>query len=372
MEFKIREVVTSAHIRKFIKFPHKLYSSNKQYVPVLDSDEFKILTASPSLEYCKIKMWVAVSNENTIVGRIAGIYNPRSNEIHNEKKIRFGWFDFIEDKEVASALLQKVSEWGKEFGMNQMHGPLGYNTWSRQGMLIEGFENVPPINCLYNYPYYPRIMEELGIGKQVDWVQVKIEANAGVPDKLRRINEMLLEKYELRIIDIKELKGNKKLLDSFFEGYNQSFKKIDNFVPLSKAEADEIIKEYFPKLRKELTSIIVDKDNNLAAFGICFPNLSKSFQKAKGKLFPFGMFHIMKEFKNYDTIDLMLLGASPKWQNKGISSIYHTHIASNLESGKIKYAISNPQAESNSAYKVWSRYSHEPYMKRRCYTTNIE
>lgn len=372
MGFKIEEVITSADIKKFIKFPHKLYSSNKQYVPVLNSDEFKVLTDSPSLEYCKIKMWVAISEQKEIVGRIAGIYNPRSNEVHKEKRVRFGWFDFIEDKKVAEALLEKVAEWGKGFGMTEMHGPLGYNTWNRQGMLIEGFENIPPINCLYNFAYYPRIMEELGIGKQVDWVQVKIEANAGVPNKLRRINQMLLDKYKLRVIDIKEMKGNEKLIRSFFKSYNESFKKIDNFIPLTKSEADQIVKEYFPKLKDELTSIIIDQDNEIAAFGVCFPNLSKSFQKAKGKFLPFGMFHIMREFKRYDTIDLMILGAAPKWQNKGISSIYHTYIASNLESGRIKYAISNPQAENNSAYKVWSRYSNKPYMKRRCYLTNIE
>ncbi len=372
MGFKIREVITSAEIKRFIKFPHKLYKSNKQYVPVLDSDEFKALTASPSLEYCKIKMWVALSDKNEIVGRIAGIYNPRSNDIHNEKRVRFGWFDFIEDKELALALLQMVSDWGKELGMTQMHGPLGYNTWSRQGMLIEGFENIPPINCLYNYSYYPRIMEELGIGKQVDWVQIKIESNVGVPERLKRINQILMDRYKLRIINIEEMKKQPKLIEGFFESYNESFKNIDNFIPLNKSEIEQIVKEYFPKLKEELTSIIVDEDDTIAAFGVCFPSLSKSFQKAGGKLFPFGMFHIMKEFKNYETIDLMLIGAAPKWHNKGLSSIYHTHLTSNLENGRIRYAISNPQAENNSASKVWNDYGHEPYMKRRCYITNIE
>lgn len=372
MGFKIKEVKTSAEIKKFIKFPHKLYRSNKQYVPVLDSDEFKVLTSSPSLEYCKIKMWVAVSDKGQIVGRIAGIYNPRSNEIKNEKRIRFGWFDFIEDKEVANSLLQKVEEWGKGLGMDEMYGPLGYNNWNRQGILIEGFQNTPSVNCLYNYAYYPKIMDELGFGKQLDWVQIKVQADGGVPEKLKRINQLLLEKHKLRVIDLKEMKGNKKLIESFFESYNDSFKNVDNFVPLTKSEEEQIAKEYFPKLREELTSIIVDQDNKIAAFGICFPNLSKSFQKAKGKLFPFGIFHIMKEFKTYDTIDLMIVGAAPKWQNKGISSIYHTHIATNLERGRIKYAISNPQSENNSASKVWSRYSNEPYMRRRCYIKNIE
>lgn len=372
MGFNIKEVMTSGEIKRFIKFPHKLYRNNKQYVPVLDSDEYKTLTASPSLEYCKIRMWVAVSESGEIIGRIAGIYNPRSNEFQNEQRVRFGWFDFIDDKSVAKALLEKVSEWGKELGMKEMHGPLGYNTWNRQGMLTEGFENLPPVNCLYNFPYYSTIMDQLGMEKQFDWVQVKLKANVGVPDKIRRINQMLLDKYKLRILDIKNLKNFDKFIDGFFKSYNESFREIDNFVPLTKAEVETIAKEYFPKLRDELTCIIVDQNDNIAAFGICFPNLSKSFQKAKGKLFPFGMYHIMQEFKKYDTIDLMILGAAPEWQNKGISSIYHTHIATNLERGRIKYAITNPQAENNSAYKVWDRYGYEPYMKRRCYIKNIE
>ena len=189
MGFTIKEIRSSKEIKKFIKFPHKLYKSNKQYVPVIDSDEFSVLTQSPSLEYCSLRMWVALDESGEIIGRIAGILNPRSNEFHNQKRIRFGWFDFIENQDVAGALLSKVSDWGKELGMEQMHGPLGYNTWNRQGMLIEGFENMPPINCLYNYPYYPRLMDELGFEKQVDWVQIKIRADEGVPDKIRRINQ---------------------------------------------------------------------------------------------------------------------------------------------------------------------------------------
>ncbi len=372
MGFAIKEIRSSKEIKKFIKFPHKLYKSNKQYVPVIDSDEFSVLTQSPSLEYCSLRMWVALDESGEIIGRIAGILNPRSNEFHNQKRIRFGWFDFIENQDVAGALLSKVSDWGKELGMEQMHGPLGYNTWNRQGMLIEGFENMPPINCLYNYPYYPRLMDELGFEKQVDWVQIKIRADEGVPDKIRRINQMLLDKYKLRVLDIKNLKNFDQFVDNFFASYNQSFREIDNFVPLNSQEVRKIAREYFPKLREELTCIIVDEHDNIAAFGICFPNLSKSFKKAGGKLFPFGLLHILKEFRQYDTIDLMILGAAPEWQNKGISSIYHTHIATNLERGTIKYAITNPQAETNSAYKVWERYKYDPYMRRRCYIKNIE
>lgn len=146
MKFSIKEINSPYDIKKFIKFPHKLYKKCDQYVPVLDSDEYKILTQSPSLEYCEIKMWLAISETNDVVGRVAAIYNPRSNEYHNQKRVRFGWLDFIDDYDVLKSLIDKVVDWTKELGMSEIHGPLGYNTWNRQGMLIEGFENTPPIN----------------------------------------------------------------------------------------------------------------------------------------------------------------------------------------------------------------------------------
>ena len=371
MGFIIKEISKSSDIKKFIKFPHKLYKSCKLYVPSLDAEEFTALTKSPSLEYCIIRYWLAYSDKGEIIGRIAGILNPRSNEFHNEKRIRFGWFDFIDDKEVAAALLAKVEEWGRELSMTQIHGPHGYNTWGKQGILVEGFDNMPPINCLYNYEYYPKFMDELGYQKQVDWIQVKLRADEGVPDKLKRINQMLLDKYNLKVLDIKKLKSLDKYADSFFKSYHEGFRNVVNFVPLTDKEQEAIVKEYFSKLRPELTCIIVDEHDDIAAFGICIPNLSKSFRKTKGKLYPFGIFHILREFKKYDTIDLMMVASASEWHNKGISSIYHTFIATNLHRGSIKHAITNPQNEYNLATKVWERYGAEPYMRRRCYIKDI-
>lgn len=371
MQIDIREAHTSSEINQFIRFPHKLYKNCKQYVPVLDSEELSILTKSPSLEYCKIKMWLAYSNENKIIGRIAGILNPNANDFQKYKRVRFGWFDFIDDIDVAGALLDKVAEWGKEEGMTEIHGPLGYNTWNRQGMLVEGFENTPPTNCLYNFSYYPKIMDQLGYNKQLDWVQVRLYANVGVPDKLRRINELLLEKYNLKILDIKKIKDIDSLVEGFFKSYNLSFRNVDNFSPITPNEIKAIGKSYFPMLKPELTNIVVDEEGNVAAFGICFPSLSDAFKKAKGKLFPFGWYHIMRGFRKYDTIDLMMLGAAPEWQNKGISSIVHTHLATIFKKRDIKFAITNPQAEENLAHKVWDRYEYFPFMTRRCYIKEL-
>lgn len=371
MKILLKEVVSKSDIKRFVKFPHKLYKESKEYVPSLDADEISSLTKSPSLEYCKLKMWLALNEKDEVVGRVAGMINPRSNEFHSERRVRFGWLDFIEDFAVAETLVQRVMEWGREMGMEEIHGPLSFNTWGKQGMMIEGFENIPPVNCIYNYPYYPRYMERMGFVKQLDWIQLKIATGSPIDQRIVRVNNMLLEKYKLRVLDIKSIKNRDELVEGFFKSYNQSFRDIDNFVPLTDLEIKNIGKEYFPKLKPELTSIVVDSENNIAAFGICFPSLSKAFQRAKGKLFPFGLFHILKTFKKYDTIDFMMIGAAPEWQHKGVTSIFHTHIGTNLHKMGVMTGITNPQAENNSAFKVWERYDAQPYMKRRCYIKTL-
>jgi len=372
MKVEIREAVKSSDIKKFVRFPHKLYKDCKQYVPVIDNSEIQSLTKSPSLEYCSIKLWLAYSEKGEIIGRIAGITNPKANEYQNYSRIRFGWLDFINNIDVAAALLGKVEEWGRSLGLEEVHGPLGYNTWYRQGILVEGFDNTPPANCLYNFPYYGEILERLGYGKQLDWIQIKLQANVGVPDKLRRINEMLLEKHKLRIVDVRTFKKDTTMLFDFFESYNTSFRDIPNFVPLTRPEIVEIGKEYIPLLKDELTCMILDEKNNIAAFAICFPSLSEAMKRAKGKMYPFGWYHILKCFRKFDSIDLMMMGAAKEWQNTGISSVLHTYLATRFKDLDLKYAITNPQAEENSVFKVWERYDYSPYMRRRCYIKNIQ
>ena len=371
MKITLKEIVSKSDVKKFVRFPHKLYKGSNQYVPALNLDEISTLTKSPSLEYCKLKMWLALDENGEIVGRVAGIYNPQSNKYQSEKRVRFGWYDFIENFDVAKSLIEKVQEWGRELGMDEIHGPLSFNTWGKQGMMIEGFENIPPINCIYNYPYYPDFMERMGFIKQVDWIQLKIFLDKPVDQRIVRINDMLIEKYNLKVLDITKIKDINNLVDNFFKSYNKSFSEIDNFVPITESEIRNIGKVYFPKLKPELTSIVMDQDDNIAAFGICFPSLSKAFQKAKGRLFPYGLFHTLQAFKKYDTIDLMMIGASPEWQHKGVTSIFHTHIGTNMYKRGVRVGISNPQEENNSAFKVWERYNTEPYMKRRCYLKTL-
>lgn len=370
-DYKVVEVVSRRDLMKFIKFPDRLYKDCPQYVPALHSDQVKSLTKVSTLSYCKRKMWMVVDGK-TVVGRICGMINPRYNALHDKKRARFGWFDTIDDFEVAKLLLGTAEAWAKENGMNEIHGPLYYNTLGKQGMLVEGYENIPPFNCLYNYPYYNDFVTALGYAKECDWVQYKIAADQPLQEKITRIAGLLKQRYNLHEGSLDKLKKDKKMVRYFFDVYNESFaKSVYNFIPFTKEEIDEEASEVLRFVSDKTSSIIFDDNEELVGFGITFPTISRALQKAKGHLFPFGWFHLLKAMYKYDTVDLMINGAVPKWQNTGVSSIYHCTMSEKYRKAGTKWAISNPQIESNGAVNVWGRYEHELFMRRRCYLKSI-
>lgn len=215
MIFEIQEVSTKQDIRKFARFPLQLYKNHPQYVPSLVGDEIRSIWKSPSLKYCNQKSWIARSAEGKVIGRITGIVNPRANALYGYKRVRFGWFDVIDDFSVAEALLQAVADWGAGLGMTEIHGPLGYNTWNKQGMMVEGFERIPQFNCIYNYPYYPVFLERLGFTKELDWLQYIMPAQQPVPDKIERVNRLIMKKYDLRLLKWKGFKDIEPYLEDF-------------------------------------------------------------------------------------------------------------------------------------------------------------
>lgn len=370
-DYKVVEVVSRRDLMKFIKFPDRLYKDCPQYVPALHSDQVKSLTKVSTLSYCKRKMWMVVDGK-TVVGRICGMINPRYNALYDKKRARFGWFDTIDDFEVAKLLLGTAETWAKENGMNEIHGPLYYNTLGKQGMLVEGYENIPPFNCLYNYPYYNDFVTALGYAKECDWVQYKIAADQPLQEKITRIAGLLKQRYNLHEGSLDKLKKDKKMVRYFFDVYNESFaKSVYNFIPFTKEEIDEEASEVMGFVSDKTSSIIFDDNEELVGFGITFPTISRALQKAKGHLFPFGWFHLLKAMYKYDTVDLMINGAVPKWQNTGVSSIYHCTMSEKYRKAGTKWAISNPQIESNGAVNVWGKYEHELFMRRRCYLKSI-
>ncbi|MDR3245083.1 MAG: hypothetical protein LBT50_01460 [Prevotellaceae bacterium] len=373
MSVTIKEVTGKADLKKFVKFPATLYKGNPYWIPPLDFDEMQTLRKdkNPSFEYCEARYWLAYKSDK-VVGRVAAIINHRANEKWGYKHVRFGWIDFIDDLEVSKALLEAVENWAKEAGMDAVDGPLGFTDMDNEGMLVDGFDKLPTISNIYNYPYYPVHMEKHGYLKQEDWLQFKFNASQPVPEKMERINRLVMEKYNLHIKRFTKAKQILPYGRKFFYTLNKAFSNLYGFVDLTDKEIDRYVKLYLTFLQPKLVCLVFDSEDNIVAFGISMPSLSRAYQKAKGQLFPFGFIHILKALRNYDAVDLYLNGVHPDWQKKGIVSIYYCEMNKSFIENKVKIAISNQQLESNvNAIAMWQNYESEPYIRRRCYKKEL-
>lgn len=368
----VREVRSRKDLKKFILFPDELYKGCDCYVPPLHDGQEHELMHSASLEYCTRKMWLAEDADGKVAGRICAIINPRYNERYGMKRVRFGWFDLINDIEVARLLTGAAESWALSQGMEEIHGPLQYTTMGRQGMLVEGFDKLAPFSCLYNYPYYVDLVSRLGFEKECDWVQYRMPAGQGVDEKMKNIAARMLDRYHIRAADFDKLKKDRSYFKKFFDAYNSAFDgHVYNFVPFTDAEIEEEIDNILQMLDRKLCCVLLDEDDEVAAFGIAMVSLSGAMRKAKGRLFPFGWYHVLKAKKDYRNIDLLLNGAAPKWQKTGISSVFHGIMAGQFQDCGAEWAIANPQIETNTAVNVWERYESELWLRRRCWVKKI-
>jgi GNAT superfamily N-acetyltransferase len=369
----IKEVTTKKEFNLFFKFPYLLFKEDKVWIPPMLAEEKSTFNPklNPAYEHCKAKMFLACK-EGRVVGRVAGIINPTVNETWHQKRVRFGWLDFINDKEVARKLLQAVEDWGKQEGLEEIVGPQGFCNMDRAGMLVEGFDVEPPGGCYYNPEYYPQILEELGYGKEVDTIQYELPGAQPVPEKVLKINSLIKEKYKLKIV---EGLSKKELMNrygvKFFESLNRTYKELFGFVPLTEKQIHYYIKQYFPFLNLKMSCFIVDANDDIVGFGISMPSLSKARKNGNGKLFPFGWVHFLKALKKFDTIDLYLTGVTPEWQNKGIHSLYHAILNQNYIELGVKTAITNPQLENNEAHWIWLKYNSKVIIRRRIFVKKI-
>ncbi|MDD4529166.1 MAG: N-acetyltransferase [Bacteroidales bacterium] len=370
---RIIEVKDKRGFNEFLKFPYKLFRDDKMWVPALIMDEKTTFNKkkNPALEFCEYKIFLAYRAKD-IVGRIVGILNNKSNEIWKQKRMRFGWYDYIDDYQVASALLKAVEDWAKEKDMSEVVGPMGFTDMDKEGMMVEGFDETCPIACYYNPSYYPPLIEKAGYVKEVDWVQYEVPANQPVPEKLSKINNLIKNKYNLTIVKgLSKKEIVKRYGKKIFHVVNKSFADLFGYVPLNDKQIDFYISQYFSFLDPKLVCFIVDQNDEVVAFGVSMPSLSEAFRKGKGKLFPFGWYHILKALKNYNYIDLYLNGVDPEWQNKGVHSLYYVEMNKRYIELGAKMAIANPQLESNQASQIWEKYENRLAIRRRAYIKQI-
>lgn len=369
----IKKVETRGEMKKFIRFNYELYKDNAYSVPDLYEDMLNTFSdKNAAMEFCKAVYFLAYKDDK-IVGRIAGIINDKANKTWDRTVVRFGWIDFVDDEEVSRKLLEAVEDWGRENGMTEIQGPLGFTDMDAEGMLIEGFEELSTMATIYNYDYYPKHMEKLGYEKDADWIEMllTVPRETGLPERLKRIAELVMTKYDLKI---KKYTSGKKIAADYgqeiFELINEAFKPLFGYSELSQKQIDQYVKMYLPVLDLKLVSLITEANGRLVGVGISMPSLSRALQKAKGKLFPLGWWHLLKtlKFKKPKVLDLMLVAVKPEYQGKGINSLLFYDLLPIYISEGYEYVETNVELETNAkVQQQWIYFERRQHKRRRCF-----
>ena len=372
----IKKVETKEDLKAFIEFHYDLYEGNEYDVPNLYSDEVNTLSKdkNAAFDFCVANYYLAI-RDNKVVGRVAAIINNKANEKWDQKRVRFGWIDFIEDKEVLEALLKAVEDFGKAHGMNEIVGPLGFTDMDPEGMLTWGFDELGTMPTIYNYDYYPRLLESLP-GYEVDnkYVEYKLFVPDTVPEKYAKIAEMIQNRYNLRIKkltkkDIFEGGYGKKI----FELINSTYKDLYGFSELSQKQIDQYINMYFPFADLSLITLVEDAsaDNKLVGIGITLPSLSEALQKCKkGRLFPFGWFHLLRAIKFHKTkiVDLLLIGVLPEYRMKGVNALIFADLIPRYQAYGFEWGETQVEMETNTnVQSQWETLNPVMHKRRNCY-----
>lgn len=377
MTVEIKKVSNKAELKKFIRFNYEFYKDNPYSVPDLYDDMLN--TFSPqknaAFEFCEADYFLAM-RDGKIVGRVAAIINHRANETWNKKVVRFGWIDFVDDLDVSRALIDTVKQWGRERGMNEIEGPLGFTDMDAEGMLIDGFDQLSTMATIYNYPYYPEHMNLLGLERSADWVEMKVYIPDAIPEKHKRISAIIAQKYKLHIRKITSRKEIKEtgIAHDIFRLINKAYTPIFNYSQMTERQIDQYVNMYVPVLDLRMVSIVENEQNEIVAVGISMASLSEALQKAKGKLLPFGWFHLLKalKWKRPKMLDLLLVAVRPDYQGKGVNALLFTDLIPVYQELGFEYAETNPELEMNDKVQnQWQYFKTEQHKRRRCFKGSL-
>ena len=377
MAIEIKQVTTRRELKRFIRLNYEMYKDNAFAVPDLYEDMLKTFSRdkNPAFEFCEADYFLAYK-EGRLAGRVAAIINRRANATWQKQTVRFGWIDFVDDEDVSRALIDTVAAWGRERGMTEMEGPLGFTDMDAEGMLTEGFDQLSTMATIYNYPYYPQHMERLGLTKAMDWIEMKLMVPPQVPDKYVRIAEIVKQKYNLHVRKLKSVREIKRtgIGQRIFDLINESYAPLFGYSQMTQAQIAQYVKEYLPILDLSLVTLIENEQDELVGVGISMASLSTALQRAKGKMFPLGWWHLAKAlyWKKPPIVDLLLVAVKPEYQNKGVNALLFTDLIPQYIRHKFVWAETNPELEVND--KVQSQWQYlENYLhkRRRCYRKDI-
>lgn len=369
MSVEIVEVKDKKQLREFVKFPFRLYQSSPFWIPPIISAEMKQLSpeGNPAFEHSEVGLFLAKKNGQT-VGRIAALVNDLETQHLGEIHGRFGWFDFVEDQEVCNALLAAAETFVKKLNATCLKGPHGFNQLDKTGLLIEGFDSLGTFGTLYNYPYYKDMVEAAGYSKDLEWVEIDLRLVGKIPDRYQRFSEVAKERMGLKALIAHNKTELRKISNYLFDLMMETYAELPGFVPISNRQRDAYIEKYLRFLRMDMVVVIADKEGKPIGFGVSMPSVSKAMQKARGKLFPFGLFHLLWSRRFSDTIELALIGVKKEWRSKGIHGLIFYETEKKIEKAGIRKIKINPMLEFNTnVLSLWKDYDHHIYKRRRTY-----
>ncbi len=372
---RIEIVSNRKQLRDFVKFQLEHYRGNEYFVPPIIADEIETFSPdkNPAFDHAEARLFLAYEGDR-VVGRIAAILSHAANEKYQSKNIRFGWIEMINSYEVASALLDSVAQWGRERGMETMTGPHGFCDLDPQGMLVEGFDKLATIASYYHYPYYKELVERYGCEKDVDFVEYlsttpKLE---DFPDKLIRANEWIQKRYKFHVVRYTKLKQYVARARELFRLLDETFANNYGTVPLTTKQADYYTKKYLGYINTDLIKFVDNEKGELIGFLLTMPSLSKAFQKANGKLFPTGWYHLLKALKTYDVLDFYFAGVRDDYRGKGVDVIMVTEIVQAAIKYGFRHAESNQELEHNNKVQaLWKDFNPVMHKRRRIYKKSI-
>ena len=377
MSVQIKPVKTRSELKVFVRFANKLYKGNKYYVPSMPFDDMNTFDKEKNgaFEFCDAELYLAYK-DGEVAGRVAAIVNYKANESWGVDQVRFGWIDFIDDMEVSAALLEAVIAFGRARGMTQIVGPLGFTDFDPEGMLVEGFDRLSTMALIYNHPYYPEHMKKHGYYKETGWVEYRITIPEIVPDRHQHLCETVIERYNLKVRkltrrQIKKEDYGRKL----FKLINETYCVLYGYSLLSDKQIDQYVSLYLSLVDPKMLTFIEDENGELIAAGITIPSLSEALQKCNGEMFPFGWWHLLKAMfiKKPETLDMLLIGVRPDYQNKGVPTLLFTDLIKTYNKMGFKYAETNANLETNhSVQALWDPFEKEQHKKRWVFAKEID
>ena len=376
MKVEIVKVKSDRELKRFIRFGNELYKGNPYFVPELFQDAFNTLSRkrNAAFEFCEADYFLAYRN-GKVVGRIAALINHRANEKWKSKSARFGWVDFIDDNEVVDALFATAEGWARERGMTEIKGPLGFTDFDREGMLIEGFDRLGTMATIYNHPYYPKHIQRLGYAKDVDWVEFLFKVPDKKWEKAERVAAIVERKYGVHLVRAKSCSEiAKRYGKAIFELCNECYSDLYGFSDLSPKQIEQFIAMYLPFADLRLVGLVVDKDDNLVALGISLYSLAQALRKSRGRLFPFGWWHLLKALfiKPPKRLDFLLAAVKPEYQSKGVFALIFNDLMGNYIDMGIVDIESNPELEDNRKMQsLWDDFEKEQHKRRRAFVKEL-